>query len=219
MAAAEIVFEAPDGHLTALLLDGVMSETHRVGALATEDEVEEGVDITDHYREERVPLDLVVWISDTPLDRIPGPGGDVTSFPVEGETETVDLGNGVSAQMWTPRGDITRTADSWALLQAAPANAWIATVTTKLATYDSMVLITGEAIRTREKGTVLEVALSFIPIRKVSTGRVDGAPPPRPARARNVAAADDGAQPGTNLNDEQRRSLALQGFQGVGVLN
>ncbi|GAB5541377.1 MAG: hypothetical protein SangKO_011370 [Sandaracinaceae bacterium] len=62
----------PEGQLLAFLADAVLSETHRISALATEHEVESGVDVTDHYRAERAPLDLRVAISDSPTQSIEG---------------------------------------------------------------------------------------------------------------------------------------------------
>jgi hypothetical protein len=94
---------------------------------------------------------------------------------------------------------------------SATEQGWIAVITTRTRTYESMMLVSAEATRTSEKGTVLEAALVFMPVRIVATGRVEGGAP-EPARPRNRANSDEGQQSTSEVDEERRSSLLNQGF-------
>ena len=76
--SVDIVFfaEGADGSESLLPLvvlgDAVVSQRHRISASMASHDVEQGVEITDHYRRNRDPVVLSVVISDSPLE-----GGDV----------------------------------------------------------------------------------------------------------------------------------------------
>lgn len=76
--SVDVVFfaEGPDGSESLLPLivlgDAVVSQRHRVSAAMASHDVEQGAEVTDHYRRNRDPLVLSVVISDSPLE-----GGDV----------------------------------------------------------------------------------------------------------------------------------------------
>ncbi len=216
MAAADILFETPDG-LLAIVADAVLVETHRVAAVATENEVEEGVDITDHYRAERAPLDLQLAISDSPIESIEADDPEWFAFEAPGATEGVELRPpglpAFTAQVFRPSSEeITRTADNWAALELARDEGYLATVRTQLKTYESMVLLSAEAQRTSDRGSLLVADLVFVPIRQVATELVDVAEPVRP---RDQRGRDQGAQGTDDVEDEPQTSLALQAWRGI----
>lgn len=240
MAAAEIVFEVLDtGELLAVLADAVVSETHRMSGVATEQEVEVGVRITDHYRRDRDTLSLEVVFSDTPLDALEGRDGEFW-FGVEGSVRSADISmpdrlvttrlasgkspaRGVETEkQGTPAltasffqvdgGPITRTVDNWALLQSARDGAYLAIIRTGLRTYEDMVLLSAETTREAKDGTWIVCQLEFAQITQVATELVD-VPVTAP---RNRRTADQGAQ-ATDGEEQSSQSLAYQG--GVELLS
>lgn len=233
MAAADIVFEVPGtGELLAVLADVVVSETHRMSGIATEQEVEVGVRITDHYRRERDTLSLEVVFSDTPIDALEGRDGEFW-FGVDGSVRSADiampdrlattrLASGKSpargvetekqgtpaltASFFQVEGPITRTVDNWALLQSARDGAYLAIVRTGLRTYEDMVLLSAETTREAKDGTWIVCQLEFAQITQVATELVD-VPVTAP---RNRRTAEQGAQ-ATDGEEEPSQSLAYQG--------
>lgn len=230
MAAADIVFETPTGELLAVVVDAVTSETHRLRGVATEQEVELGVRITDHYRVERDTLSLEVVISDTPIDVVEGREGE-RWVGVEGAVRPADLtmpdrlvttrlasgaqpkARGVetkktgtpalTASFFQVDGDeVTRTVDSWAIFQEARDGAYLAIVTTGLRTYEDMVLLSAETTRTAKDGTWIICQLEFAQITQVATELVD-VPVTAPRNRRQV---NQGAQPTEEATPEQLRS-------------
>jgi len=227
MAAADIVFELPSGELLAVLADVVVSETHRMSGIATEQEVERGVAIADHYRADRDSLALEVVFSDSPLDALEGRDGEFW-FGVEGDVRSLELelpdrlvttalatgrspAKGVqTATEGTPNirasafqvdGDepLSRTVDSWAQLLAARGNAYLATVTTRLRTYEDMVLLSAETTRTARDGTWIICQLEFAQITQVATELVD-VPETAP---RNRRGQNQGDQPTEEVPEDQ----------------
>lgn len=216
MAAVDIVFEMPEGQLLAFLADAVLSETHRISALATEHEVESGVDVTDHYRAERAPLDLRVAISDSPTQSIEG-DSETFFFGVSGAEEPQELTpDGVAPfRVSTFQADgqeITRTVDNWAVLEQARDQGMLATIRTPLRSYTDMVLISAETTRDSRRGRMIVADLTFVPIRQVATELVDVADPVRP---RDVPGVNDGAQGSDDAEDEPQTSLLLQNLRAI----
>lgn len=239
MADVDFIFETADGQLFALLADAVERERHELAAVATEHEVEEGVAITDHVREQAPTFGCVAVFSDTPLRTIVGEEGQqwfgVNVFSQQRDLErysgrTVtraasarppargnELGEGSTvaarATVLSADAEITRRVDSWAVVQSAMRYGWRATIRTQLHTFRSMVLLQALTVLEAADGTWLKAELSFRQIRQVATELVDAREPLRP---RDREQTDQGAQATEDVDaSEVRRSLLSQ---GVGFL-
>lgn len=240
--AADIVFEDPsDRSLYAVLPDVVVSESHKASATATEQPVELGAAITDHVIPQQDRLSLEVVFSDTPLSSrlTDDEARQIFAFEVEVEERTVDLElpagpatralasanpprgvaierrdrPGMSVTLSQPtQGEVTRTRDSWGLLLSARDGAWLATITTALRTYESMVLVSAETTRTAKDGTWIVCQLEFVQITQVATELVD-APVTAPRNRRGV---NQGPQP-TEEASEPQQSLAFQALGAFGL--
>lgn len=198
----EIVFDDA-GTLIPVLLDAAPEETHRAGAVATEQEVERGVAISDHVRPERRVLTLTIVLTDSGLL-----GGNIP-----GSQQALALPSGASAMVFTPDDPaVTHVRDTWAKLIDARDRALLATITTRIETLSSMALIDIETTRTAANGTWIEVELSFAEIRTVSTELVDV---PTPVRARDQAERPAGAQAPQDASP-QLESLAHSASAPVG---
>lgn len=241
MSAAEILFEATSGDLVALLADAVVTEgPHRLANLTTEQEVEAGAAITDHVRPDVDSMQLEIVISNTPIRDLEA-SPDVFYFGVTGALEDLplDLRTGpaltaysqagppakgpeladasapdVTAQAWTPDGDVTRVEDSWSALEQARDEAWPATITTGLRTYERMVLLSAETTRTAADGTWIRVFLEFRQIREVATELVEVEAPARP-RGRRATEAGRTPTDETDEATEPRVSVLARLF-GLG---
>ncbi len=152
---------ADGDRLVALVLDATLEERHRASAQATEHEVERGVAVTDHVRPERRVLTLDVVISDAPL--------------------------GAAA----PDTEPTRVVDAWATLLDARDRALLAVVTTRLETYEDMVLTEASTTRTAADGSWIRVEVTFSEVRQVATELVDD---PVPERSRDHRQENVGSQ-------------------------
>ena len=189
---ADIVFEN-DGELIAIVVDATTEEIHRASAQATEQPVEQGVDLTDHVRPERRTLTLTVVISDTPIRATDALGGAVSAVELDlpargvhsesarrnqsGKFDSAEVEDRAapttSVEVFQPEEEPTRIEDTWRALLDARDRALLATVTTGLETYEEMVLIEVHATRTAKDGSWLRAEVSFAEVRRVSTELVD----------------------------------------------
>lgn len=207
----EIVFEDGD-QLVALVLDAVPEERHRATAKATEQEVERGVDITDHVRRERRVFSTEVVISNTPIATTAAVSASLQTVSVPGSTSgkqglltrdgagkwqagkvTEASEQASSLQLFLPDdGPLDRVNESWATLMDAMDRSLLAVVTTGIETYEDMALVDAATTRTAKDGTWLRADLTFAEIRQVSTQLVAD---PAPDRPRGVSQQDRGSQP------------------------
>lgn len=243
MPEATFVFETPDGSLFAVLPDAVPREDHGIAAQATEQEVELGIAVTDHVREEADRFSAEIVISDAPIRDIVG-NPDHFFFGVTGSSRPLSLSapdgpiverlasagppaRGIetasgatalpTASTFQPDGEVTRTVDNWTVLRNAKAGAWLATITTDLHTYRSMLLLSAEVTLTADDAKWIRVEVIFRALRQVATQLVEAAVPLRP---RNEAQANDGSQASTEEDPElesgAHRALgAVRGFLGI----
>lgn len=244
MPEATFVFETTAGSLFAVLPDAVVREDHGISVIATEQEVERGIATTDHVREEADRFGCEIVISNTPIRTIEGDpstfyfGANVSSQPLtldepEGPTVSrlaaagppargVELDRGTLSlpSVSTLQADVspsTRTVDNWQILEDAKSAAWLATITTDLKTYRSMLLLSAEVTLTAQDGGWIRVELLFRELRQVDTILVDAAEPLQP---RNRQQANDGSS-GTSPEDEaasRPQSLLSQGLERIGGL-
>jgi hypothetical protein len=201
----DIVFEDQvDGVTTfiPLIVDAAPEQNHRANAMATENEVERGADITDHYRAERRLVSLKVVISDTPIAPTPDLGGSLQATSIERPG-----GQPIRVSVYTPSSAPTRVADSWRILMAARDRGLPAIVTTRLDTYTDVVLLECQVNTTARDGTWIVVDLTFGQIRTVATQEVEARRVP--ARVRDRPPADDGSREGLPVRLQSGAAASL----------
>lgn len=108
--------------------------------------------------------------------------------------------------------ELTRTRDVWAQLIDARDRALLAQITTRLETYEDMVLVEAETTRTSADGTWIRAQLTFAEIRRVSTELVDD---PTPTRPRDRSQENLGPQ-ATEDASERQESFAHRGLRDLG---
>lgn len=230
---ADIVFDDA-GTLVAVVIDATVEERHRMAAIATDQEVERGVAVTDHVRPEPRLLTLQAVISDTPIRPTEALGGGLQTYELElpglgyhakparqtgpSSWAAAELGeraaDPIRVQLYTPdQAEPTRVVDTWRALLDARDRALRATITTRLETYESMVLIEANTTRTAQDGTWIKCELTFKQIRTVASELVDD---PVPARARDRRQQNRGSQ-STEEAPPQMTSLLQRGLDLLGL--
>jgi len=238
MPEPTFVFEAPDGTLFAVLPDAVTREDHGISARATEQEVERGIETTDHVRKQADRFSCEIVVSNTPIRSITGNPAHL-SFGVFGSSRPLGLSaadgptlerlaqsNGGQAEgvvlgtgpvdlpnvstFQADAEEVTRAQDNWSLLRQAQADGHLCTITTNLHTYRRMVLLAADVQLTSDDGNWIRVECIFRELREAVTELVEGAEPLRP---RDTVQANDGSQ-GTEedaaaAEEPQLRSVAL----------
>ena len=225
----DVVFRDTDGTLYPLVLDATPTEQHRANAIATEQEVERGVSVADHYRPERRTFTVEAVISDTPI--APNEAIGVSLEPIdldlpsrltqgppkykngqwEGATPATAAAPPTRLTVLQPTETPNRVLDSWALLKDARDRALLATVTTAWETYEDCVLLELLANRTAADGSWMRVSMTFAELRMVSTQLVAD---PVPLRPRDHRQTDRGSQEAEEASP-RLRSLARQGLDAV----
>lgn len=231
---ADIVFD-DDGTLVPVVIDATPEERHRMSAIATDHDVERGVTITDHVRPEPRTLTLLAVISDTPIRATDALGGSLQTYELDLPARTAHsraarqtgpssweaaeaserAADPVRVQLFTPDVENpTRVVDTWATLLDARDRALLATITTRLETYESMVLLEATTTRTAADGTWIRCELTFRQIRQVTLELVDD---PVPARVRDRNRVDRGSQ-STEEAPPRLRSVAVRAAEGTAGL-
>lgn len=245
MPEATFIFEDPAGNLFAILPDAVVREDHGIAARATEQEVEQGIETTDHIRRMADRFSCEIVVSNTPTRDIVAADPSHFAFGVVGESRPLALtsGDGPTVQRLARFNqgraegvelatgpvnlpdvstfqpdveEVTRTQDNWTILRNATELGYLCTITTNLYTYRRMVLLAGDTQITVEDGNWIRVECIFRELRQAATELVEGAEPLRP---RDTAQANDGSQ-GTDEDDAaaeepQLRSIATNLVAGL----
>lgn len=167
---------------TTLELDASVTETHRLAGEATQHPVEVGADLTDHIRSMAQEIDIVGVVSNTPIPLDPAiiqpsvAGGDPTS----------------------------RAEDAFEALKRLQSTGTLCTVTTTLATYSDMYLISLAATRDAARGNIAEMQMTWTEIRFAATQRVASPVP----QTKTVGATKKslGKQGTTTATDAERES-------------
>lgn len=173
-----------------LLLDGTLSETHGRTAEATDNEVEEGADVTDHVRLKPATLVLEGIMTNTPLD-----DSAVAAYQSSGPFGLVTDDDEPS----TPG----RAENAFALLEVLFEAKQPITVVTNLKTYKSMIIESMQVPRDAKSGDAVRVSLSFKQIRLVSNKLV------------TVSTNTPGAKKKQNLGDKQGTEKPVEEYQSA----
>lgn len=126
-----------------------------------------------------------------------GPGGQVQAEGIVLATGQITIPSTVNT--FQPDAEVTRTVDNWAILRAAKQGAFLATITTDLHVYRSMLLLSAEITKTAQDAKWIRVEVIFRQLRQSETQLVDAAEPLRP---RDVRQSDDGSQGTTEEEPE-----------------
>lgn len=178
------------GGVAGIVIDASVSEEHVSTMDLTDNEVEEGVDVTDHARLKPAQLTMDCVISDTPL-----------GYAVIGNIQNV------VRSVSTLFGGTSRSIDAYNDLLALQKTALPFTVYTGLRRYTNMILTELTVPRTAETGGALHFKASMREIRIVSSQNVS------PELAVNVSSLGSGTKdkgnkitppvdPGGTLNPE-----------------
>src|SRR6185369_12010918 len=103
-----------------------------------------------------------------------------------------------------------RVDDAWRVLMDARERSLLALVQTQLETYEPMALVNVQTVRTNRDASWLNVSLTFIEIRRVSTETVAD---PVPARPRDRRQVDHGSQQATRPT--RLRASDIQILNGI----
>lgn len=157
-------FQLPNASIEDLVLDAVLSEQHSSSAEVTQFPVETGTNISDHVRQQPDKLRIEGVVSNTPLQSRVASASDVFA---------TDMKAGIYS---------TRAQEVYAKLIAIKESATMATISTELKSYGSMVLQTLEAPRNAETGDSMHFTADFVHVITVSTQTVALPKSPKPGR-------------------------------------
>lgn len=184
-----------------VVLDASIEEMHSIEADATEHPVEEGADVSDHYRPRPRVFAIECTVSNTPLPGFPG----------------ANIVSGVASLI---NGDEDPSINAWKILKGYVDNKKVITIETSFETYDSMVLLSVGAPRNVSTANELRFSATAKKLRFVQTeeGFAIKLPPApkdttgqkkKPKGKKNNKAAD-GAK-------SERTSLAVDALKGIGL--
>lgn len=133
-----------------VVLDVSLSESHSLEAETTDHPVEDGSDISDHYRKVPAPFQIDGIISNTPLS---------TGYPGQSAV------NGITAAI----DGTDPVKDTWETIKGYFDNGTILTITTSLDTYPSRVLVNFKVDRNNKSGQTLRFSCTAKYIKIVKT--------------------------------------------------
>lgn len=114
--AAYILLKTPSGSYDVVRFDVVFSENHTNESTLTEHPVEQGVDVADHSNPKLYEVVLSAFVSNTPLQIVPGTRGADGFKPLDGEAGLLTVGNQTVS---VPTGSVTTQRNS-AILPGVP---------------------------------------------------------------------------------------------------
>lgn len=180
--------------------DAEIRTAHGKAGTLTEHPVESGAPVTDHYRVDPDEVEIEGLVSDSPLSDVPFPGfGTVTSI-----ASALEGGDQTPSQ-------IARDA-----LIAYFDDAEIITITTRLRTYDQMVLTSLRYDDTAQNGNVLRFTVRARKIRLTDTATGQAITIPKtPTHAKKQSAGKAGTNTAGDAAAGKPQSI-LAGLFGVG---
>lgn len=197
----DVVFERDGYRIDTIAIDAVVRETHRFAGEATTHPVEDGSDVSDHYRPASRAVQLEGIITDTPL-RVPAThnsGVTEVQRTIEMPTELFGMrlgpipisiaGPNMQGSVTTFSGPMERVQSTWESFEEIFELQKIITIVTSLRTYADMAL--SELEVERRPGSY-KFSCFAVQIRTVFSGRSMAAPIPKVLRA--VRKVDKGKQ-------------------------
>lgn len=216
----DIVFDTGFYMIDSIAVDAVLREVHKFAGEATTHPVEQGADISDHYRFASRAVQLEGIITDTPI-RVPGShnsGAQLTQKTFEIPTELFGMQLGpipISIAGPSLQGSVTtftttmeRVKSTWEEFEGIFEQRKIITIVTSLRTYADMAL--SELEVERRPGSY-RFSCFATQIRTVASGRSAAAPVPKVVRA--VPKLQKGKQaPKPAPTDADRKSMLAAGL-------
>lgn len=188
----------PSGDTRTLILDCVPRRTHRAAATITENNVEQGVNTSDHIRPEPATLELGdVIISNQPHRIIP----DDFSGEVEGDTQGVKLATGVNANVFQLDGEQNRPEEVYAELRRIHGDAVLISVDTPFSSLDDMAIKDLVLSRVPGGGMAWTGDITLKQLRVVQSQEADAPVPRRPRGNRRANNGDQDAENANNTDD------------------
>jgi hypothetical protein len=197
----DLVFERDGYRIDTIAIDAVVRETHRFAGEATTHPVEDGSDVSDHYRAASRAVQLEGVITDTPL-RVPAThnsGAVITQRTIEMPTEIFGMrlgpisltvpGAPQQGSVSTFSTPMERVKSTWESFEQIFEEQKIITIVTSLRTYVDMAL--SELEVERRPGSY-KFSCFAVQIRTVFSGRSAAVPIPKVVRA--VKKVDKGKQ-------------------------
>jgi hypothetical protein len=211
------MYEDGWARIGAIAIDAVVREVHKFAGEVTEHPVEEGADISDHYRPAPRGVQLEGVISDTPL-RVPGSHSNDAqqiqrTFDIPTELFALQLGPiPIRIAGPTHQGSVTtfskpmeRVKSTWEEFEAIFAQQKIITIVTTLRVYPDMAL---RELDVERRANSYHFTCFALQIRTVVSGR-SAAAIPIPKVKRAVPTVEKGKQD-TAPVEPAKRSLAVQ---------
>lgn len=156
MAVTTFIYRPRLATIATLTLDAAVREMHLAELEVTDHPVESGVDITDHARERPEELTIEGIISDTPLNAAQAARANAKAGPSLQPPTVAPLGRPGLAQA------------AYEELRRIKARRELITVTTKLHTYQNMMLVSLEVPRDGQSGDALRFTVRLRQVRVVS---------------------------------------------------
>jgi hypothetical protein len=215
----DVVFDRNWYMIGAIAIDAVTREVHRLAGEVTTHPVEQGSDISDHYRPAPRAIELEGIITDTPIG-VPGShnnGAKLVQRTFDIPTELFGMRLGpipISIAGPTQQGSVStfstpmeRVRSTWEEFEAIFAERKVITIVTSLRAYEDMVLTELEV--DRKSGSYRFNAFAQ-QITTVQSGRSAAAPVPKVKRA--VPKVDKGKQAPKPAPPVDTRSLLAAGL-------
>lgn len=186
----------PNG--SPIVLDASIREVHNVEGELTEHPVEDGADISDHYRVLPRLFELEGVVSDTPIvGRIPG-------------------ASLISSAVGLIQGDERPSINAWEELNRFFDEKVVVEITSSLQVYPSMVLTSLSVTRSAGQSGGLFFTATARQIEFVATE--EGAALPAVTTGQKAKSAGKATNTAANGAEQTKSSALLKGFQGLGLM-
>jgi hypothetical protein len=218
----DIVFESGCYMIDTIAVDAVVREVHRFAGEVSEHPVEDGSNVSDHYRPAARAVQLEGVITDTPI-RVPGShnnGAQLMQQTFEIPTELFGMRLGpipISIAGPSQQGAVTtfstpmeRVRSTWEEFEAIFEEQRIITIVTSLRTYADMAL---RDLEVERRPGSYRFSCFAQQIRKVASGRSAMAPIPKVTRA--VPKVQQGNQQPTPAPSADLKSLGAMGWDRI----
>lgn len=207
-------------------------------ALATQNPVEEGSTVTDHYRKENDTIAVELFFSDSPIRY------DLTDVDSAEETVTLNIPEPPGAPIFTPGGatqalvgaignlisggpkvpkvkvrkfsrPLDRASKAFEQLRLIQSKGWLANIRTTTMLYENCAITEAKLTRSKSTGDGSTITLALQQLRFVKSDVTIAVPLPSEPRAqKRKKPKDEGAK---DVSDSGGASLAKQLLNGAGV--